>query len=773
MRLLPIKTICIERAFMKEKVTSSCTELKNLIDGVGTIQTAWGLFVSGVLIIAFIFCVFIFNSKINKVTKVQVQRFQKEGKYLPPIYIELNNSMEYLRYFIFSHRWKHRIIRQYNHLFHGYEGERLKQLLGPSIKCSLSYFTAFWDLKSALSTMHDELERLRKNRNKLYDKHGEVVWAITNSTYNHIYAIEHLQNLCAMISQKNVILVGSAGNGKTSLLCRMAEVAVANKIPCLLINSRDIKEDCAEYILKRVPLFAKFRNITPFYLKLVSLMLFLQKKYFYIFVDAINENDREIFINSISTLLETFSNYNRIRILLTCRREYFDSRYKKLFSAGKEEPYIFNLQEAEYDERATKKMIRAYMEYFNVRGPFSLETQEKLKNSLFLTRIFFEVNCNRDECMLEFRNAEIYKLYFEKIASENKNINLSTVINSIAQYMFDKFQFDKIPIEELRLSSRELDSLRNLLDNNLIISHSVYTGTGITEREEDYIYFVFDELRDFCLARYLLTLDESNSSTEYKAFFLNVSRLFKQRLSPVEGMVKYAYHHFRMTERIDLCENILKIFGESDVQSILDKEKRGLNIQRTFNNFGFSLVFSEGDNIASFEVDYILHCMKNNCRQYWEIFWFLLQNEYSKFKPNIHLAVDILRRCENDEFLEEILKSFFDDRAGRYFSYFDRNRQVDDLKEWLDAIKKNNGTLSENLKVMVTILAAYEPTEFALKEYHHFVTDEEFFRQIQESDLCDSLKLLISNFRDWITPKPTDLNAFQVLMDTLKEGYYE
>src|SRR5699024_3762833 len=152
--------------------------------------------------------------------------------------------------------------------------------------------------------------------------------------------------LCTIMSQKNVILVGSAGNGKTNLLCRMAEVAVANKMPCLLVNSRDIKEDCTEYITKKLPILPKLRNITLLYLRLISLMLFFQRKYFYIFIDAINENDREVFTNSIATLLETFSKYGRIRILLTCRREYFDSRYKALFSAGEEVPYIFNLQEA-------------------------------------------------------------------------------------------------------------------------------------------------------------------------------------------------------------------------------------------------------------------------------------------------------------------------------------------------------------------------------------------------------------------------------------------
>ena len=52
--------------------------------------------------------------------------------------------------------------------------------------------------------------------------------------------------------------------------------------------------------------------------------------------------------------------------------------------------------------------------------------------------------------------------------------------------------------------------------------------------------------------------------------------------------------------------------------------------------------------------------------------------------------------------------------------------------------------------------------------------NEDFFKQIQESDLCNPIKLLVSEFKDWMTPKPTDQNALQILMDMLKsEGYHE
>lgn len=141
---------------MKEKFIGTCTELKNIIDGIGTVQTAWGLIATGAFIIVFVFCVFTFTNRINKETKAQIRRFQRDGKYLPSTYIELNNSMEYLRYFIFSYRWKHRIVRQYNHLFHGYEGKRLKRLLVPMAKYNLSYFTSISELNDTLAIMHDK-----------------------------------------------------------------------------------------------------------------------------------------------------------------------------------------------------------------------------------------------------------------------------------------------------------------------------------------------------------------------------------------------------------------------------------------------------------------------------------------------------------------------------------------------------------------------------------------------------------------------------------------
>lgn len=95
---------------MKEKFINVLEILKSVVDSIGTIQTAWGLIVLLVLIVLFILGIFTFTNRVNKSTESQIQRFKKEGKYLPSVYVELNNSIESLRYFIFSYRWKRRII---------------------------------------------------------------------------------------------------------------------------------------------------------------------------------------------------------------------------------------------------------------------------------------------------------------------------------------------------------------------------------------------------------------------------------------------------------------------------------------------------------------------------------------------------------------------------------------------------------------------------------------------------------------------------------------
>lgn len=93
-----------------------------------------------------------------------------------------------------------------------------------------------------------------------------------------------------MMREKSVLLIGSAGNGKSTLLCKFSEVAVKNHVPVMLINARDINKDCTEFVLDSLPIFSFLKKFSRLYLRIISFGLFIQKKHFYIVIDALNEN---------------------------------------------------------------------------------------------------------------------------------------------------------------------------------------------------------------------------------------------------------------------------------------------------------------------------------------------------------------------------------------------------------------------------------------------------------------------------------------------------
>ena len=72
-------------------------------------------------------------------------------------------------------------------------------------------------------------------------------------------------------------------------------------------------------------LYKKQRNLSSF----VNLLLTVQNKLLFIIVDAINENDSDGFGNRISTFINKISDYSRVKIVVSCRNEYYKERFRK------------------------------------------------------------------------------------------------------------------------------------------------------------------------------------------------------------------------------------------------------------------------------------------------------------------------------------------------------------------------------------------------------------------------------------------------------------
>ncbi|MBO5713150.1 MAG: hypothetical protein J6R88_03015, partial [Clostridia bacterium] len=75
------------------------------IETIGQAQTIYSLIVFVCVILVFVACLILFRRNVNKLSKEQINEFKDNKKYIPQLYVELNNNMEKLRYFFFSARW--------------------------------------------------------------------------------------------------------------------------------------------------------------------------------------------------------------------------------------------------------------------------------------------------------------------------------------------------------------------------------------------------------------------------------------------------------------------------------------------------------------------------------------------------------------------------------------------------------------------------------------------------------------------------------------------
>ena len=719
-------------------------KIDKTLGSIGNIETLHGLLYTAIGVAIFVVSLLFFRKRVNSATSRQIQIFIKAKKYIPELFTELNDNLDNLRYFVFSNRWKRRIISKYNRQFKNAQGKEIAHVLSNDILTErLPKGTNIEKLMEAITARKAFLETIRKDRQENYQKYGDKFFFIRTYIYPIPEELDHMYEQCELIKNNAIIMVGSAGNGKTTLLCRLSELITNNKMPCLLINSRDIEGDCYDYIVSRiVPAWLASKH--RIYLTVVSALLFLTNKYLFVAIDAINENDTNEFSSSIGNAVSLLSKHKRIKVVCSCRSEYFDARYKKYFEKCDSDPYIFRLDQVQYDERAKEKMMAQYRQYYGVNVPLSMNVRDRLMHSLLLMRLFFEVNKGRSGENLELCDAEIYKSYFEKVVQDLEPFDFRNKVDEIAKIMVSEMQFKEVKITDLKLSTEDYKRFRNLLDDNLVISRTVLTGKGITEDNVEYVYFVFDELRDFCIARYILRKDEANGNAKYSDFFSLADKLYDRKSSPLEGVLKYAYYHFRKAQNTELCKKILDKY--SDYNPNFDEWGRWKGQrERIFSNFGLSLIFQSASELMEFELDFLVACMIKSHSDFWNVFYFLLRNEFAGASPSVGLIVSLLFEKISYEDISKIVSGFFADRDNKYY-YRSEPREVDTLCDAVEKLAKYQGDISIEVKTFMVILAALEPHEGALVDYQFYA--QEVLDSLQNKDSNPELVQKITELRD-------------------------
>lgn len=589
-----------------------------------------------------------FRKQINKTSLEKIKKLEKEGKYIPGLFIELNESKEYLRYSIFRKKWKKRIIKEYNNIFSDNNGEILKEAFDEiGHRFILPSNASFSEITSYI-------EKTRKITEELYEKapsddnrYKESLLLFHIRSNNYENELSQLQKKLQYSQSNYIVLTGSAGNGKTNLLCSYAELLINLKYPCVFINAKDVKENIADYFIRQLPVF---ETIKKWSYKPILWLFRARKKPVYLIIDGINENGQQQFFDDYPSFINTFSKY--CRIIVACRSEYYEVRYKTILADKiSTAPLIENIQEQKYTNAAKQRMHDVYADFFGFKGTITNVVKEQLSQQLLLMRMFYETSRNESGHISSLDRCEIFTKYINQLKNSSGQA-LDDLLEEIVDYMTEHNSYDCVPESEIFNKS-----IINSIDGSVLLSKKVIYQEGtVLEKVDNLVYFVFDEMRDYCIAKRNLSkmCNAIGSFPESDVIIQYLENLLFQDAPCLEGVVNYIYHDCRLLNKDDVCASILdKIVKPVDEAS----HGRGFVQNDGLISWGLKLIFEGNGSLLECEEKYIEQILVESSENIVSAFFkFIIDQELNGGQHTLDVILNILEKYPEKEDVAEILK---------------------------------------------------------------------------------------------------------------------
>lgn len=344
----------------------------------------------------------------------------------------------------------------------------------------------------------------------------------------------------------------------------------------------------------------------------------LHHKFLFIIVDAINENDSDGFGNQISAFINKIADYSRAKIVVSCRNEYYKERFRKYLVEKVNIPvFEFDLKEQHYTSTAINRIIKTYSNHFNYSGNISLAVKSVLSEQLLLLRIFFEVNKDSNADVYSIRKHEIFAQYIEKLKQNNREY-LETVLDTVTDFMIHSDNYDEISITDLEKTGITSGDIRKTVNSGILLSKKLVFHEGtIARNEKEVVYFVFDEMRDYCLARQILLNNISAYNVDGESVIEKLKQLKATGASCTEGVIHYCYVFFKTDELVSklgqtekMCNSILDLYripegGER-------KSYWSMRYREELQNLGLRIILTSGLELTDFEITYIQDCLRKD-----------------------------------------------------------------------------------------------------------------------------------------------------------------
>ncbi|TBN17118.1 hypothetical protein EYC79_04765 [Agrobacterium cavarae] len=497
-------------------------------------------------------------------SKIEIEK--KTKKYIPSIYVEPTKSKETTRIFGHPTFFGRKIEDELRKVDYSYLNKQLVKIDLPPLTSAIvpladndfprSIEDVGKHLEDRKALIDLEIERVnpfghspknRKSRPVVAPEKKAMQYLLklktegmaSHAEWTYIEALR----LIKQAESKILLITSVAGQGKTNFICDLVENQFAKfEIPTVFIPARELNKyphpNRIFSFISQNRYLPKCDNVYDV-LDLFNRVSKGINKPFIIAIDGINEvKELDSFLSELSDFLNATCQFEFIKTIITCRTEFFDSKFSSLLS----EPFsdsILRIEDlkAEMSDDSLRRMLRSYLKHFQIKVELSSHAESFLKSDLLMMRIFCDLNEGKDKGHIsDIYKIQLYQDYLlRKAESFPKHLKkeLLPSLYRIAQQMLSDNCFYNINIGGYTAEQQEI--VERLVSEDIILRREPSEKTLETMLDET-ISFTYDELRDFIIATYLA---KDLAKTDFSAFCSVFANL--EPLPIYEGVFKYVY----------------------------------------------------------------------------------------------------------------------------------------------------------------------------------------------------------------------------------------
>lgn len=646
------------------------------------------------------------------------------GKYLPNVFIDDMKTKQLLRDFVDPYTFG-KLVLDRCASFELYRINRNRRIHHKkSFEFDITPYRSFVAEESIRQFYHGA----RVFQHFLRSKYGELNPNNSNDYFEYSKFGKQNEHLRYVVGRL-LLITSDAGQGKTNLVCDLVDnVLLTRHIPFIYLNGYEIKPDdigqsfaamlqpgkgvSFDHAINEVATYCKYKRCPIIFI-----------------IDGLNENPQpDVFASHLEVFLDMVLQYDCVKVLMTCRTEYYRERFASLDASFKGMIKIDELNSHLRDDKK-EKLLRNYLTYFEINATIVHDIKDVLCDDLLLLRIFCEANQKKSlGCVHSIKREELFAEYYEKMTEKLKekvlneqgyrlkNASITIFMENMVRYMINSNSFFNVPLPELlkNISKEEEDIFNRFLDENILLRKDLTPeGKGAFIHKE-VANFTYDSFRDYIISAYLSDRILPNNLSEYERLvklYTSSGHLLR------EGITPFLFVHSKNYKQRDGYNILAKLDWYEDI----------------FESYIWDV---KEESLEQTDVETVKHLLTRESPDYVAkrlVFWGRWDTEKYR-KLNIRLLLDYLASLD-DNSLSDFMEKVWSQKVAKHFGMqngkSERRRMIESLEKLFGDEEKSKHKDFHNLFELLIYMCGCSDN-YAQTVYVKYIKKFQYFKQMED-----------------------------------------